>query len=346
MTISEKTVHLHIGLPKTGTSYLQRLMVKHRAKLVAAGVWVTGHPVHAHRLAIESITDERRAAQADVRNIRATDLAAAEAELKRGLEDPHFRRLVVSSEYFFEADPAKVRTRFAALTDAPVRIIVFLRRQDRLIESGYNQEVKAMGHREAPRTPVYTPRLDWSLVLGAWADSFDAANVTAIGYDKAAAQNAVVERFFQALGIPAPKGFDDPDRTVNESLPADLLEFKRIANTFGEFGLQSWLYEAVAQGTWAGRFRFSREMATRFLELYAESNRATVERFLGGDRAELGLDEPVGEDPNGANFVEALPVETLAKVVAFHLKTQLEKERELRAHIERLEERLRQLEQT
>lgn len=321
-------------------------MTKHRAKLVAAGVWVTGHPIHAHRLAVESITDARRAAQADVRRIRATGLADAEADLKRGLDDPHYRRLVISSEYFFEADPAEVRSRFGALSDAPVKIVVFLRRQDRLIESGYNQEVKAMGHREAPRMPVYTPRLDWSLVLGAWADCFGAENVTAIGYDKAAAEHAVVDRFFQALGVPAPRGFDDPDRADNVSLPADLLEFKRIANTFGEFGLEPWLYEAVAQGVWAGRFRFPRDIAARYLELYAESNRATVERFLGGDPSELGLDEPLRDDPNAGNFVDALPVETLAKVVAFQLKTQLEREREMTARLERLEERLRLLEQS
>ena len=344
--MSSTAIHLHIGLPKTGTSYLQKTLGEYRAKLLAQGTWVSSKPIYAHRFAVETITDAARAGQADVRGISEADLDAAREDLARAVADPAIKRAVVSSEYFFEGDPQRTRALFEPFGAAALRVVVYLRRQDRLIESGYNQEVKAMGHREPPRQPVYTPRLDWSVVLGAWAEAFGAGNIAAIGYDKAAAAHSVVDRFFAAIGAPAAAtaAAARPHASpVNESLPADLLEFKRLANSLGEFGLDRWLYQAMSASRWSDKFRFTREMAGRFLEIYGPSNDEVTRRYFGGDRSELGLDEPLEDERQGTNFTGALPVETLAKLLALHLKEAMEFERTATNRLAKLEAELNAL---
>jgi hypothetical protein len=346
--MSPTAITLHIGLPKTGTSYLQKILGEYRAKLLAHGTWVSSKPIFAHRFAVDTIADAARAGQADVRKIMEADLDAARDDLARAVADPSIKRAVVSSEYFFEGDAQRARALFEPFGAARLQVVVYLRRQDRLIESGYNQEVKAMGHREPPRPPVYTPRLDWSVVLGAWAEAFGEDSIAAIGYDKAAATHAVVDRFFAAIGAPVPAAAataapPDASPPVNESLPADLLEFKRLANSFGEFGLDRWLYQAMSASRWSDRFRFTREMAGRFLEIYGPSNDEVTRRYLGGDRSELALDEPLEDERQGTNFTGALPAETIAKLLALHLKGAMEFERAASSRIAKLEAELNSL---
>lgn len=345
--MSPNAIILHIGLPKTGTSYLQKILGEHRAKLLAHGTWVSSRPIFAHRFAVETITDAARAGQADVLKIKEADLDAARDDLARAVADPSIKRAVVSSEYFFEGDAQRARALFEPFGAAKLQVVVYLRRQDRLIESGYNQEVKAMGHREPPRQPVYTPRLDWSVVLGAWAEAFGEGNLAAIGYDNAAATHSIVDRFFAAIGAPVPAAAttaaSDASPPINEGLPADLLEFKRLANTFGEFGLDRWLYQAMSASRWSDKFRFTRDMAGRFLEIYGPSNDEVTRRYLSGNRSELALDEPLEDERQGTNFTGALPAETVAKLLALHLKEAMEFERAANSRIAKLEAELNAL---
>jgi hypothetical protein len=67
-----KTLTLHIGLPKTGTTYIQGWLQARRAALADVGVWVPARSIFAHRLACEFIADTRRAARGDVVHIKET----------------------------------------------------------------------------------------------------------------------------------------------------------------------------------------------------------------------------------------------------------------------------------
>jgi len=45
-------VYVHIGLPKTGTSYLQRTLWRNRAELARVGVYLPGERRLAQRYAV------------------------------------------------------------------------------------------------------------------------------------------------------------------------------------------------------------------------------------------------------------------------------------------------------
>lgn len=125
-----RELYLHIGLHKTGTSYLQRLLVENCALLRESGVGLapymnpaTGahHPIFPaiEQLGVDHVFDE---------------IARTPGQ-----------RVVVSAERFclYLMDDARARAiREAASRHFALKIVVFLRRQDHLKESVYTQIAK------------------------------------------------------------------------------------------------------------------------------------------------------------------------------------------------------------
>ena len=105
----------------------------------------------------------------------------------------------------------------------------------------------------------------------------------------------------------------------NASLPADLLEFKRLANSFGEFGLDKLLHRMIESGYKGPPFRMSPEKAQEFIALYGESNERVAKEVLGYTSPLFSNYGGPGER-EGVELYGKLPVETLAKVVAFLMK--------------------------
>lgn len=339
---SGKAVYLHIGLPKTATSYLQNLIRAHRDDLMDQGVWIPARPLYAHRMAAETMSGVR-AEQADVENIKTVALQDALEDLKPALTDSRFSHIVLSSEYFSLGSADRAKALISAQTDLPVRIVLYLRRQDYLTESGYNQDIKAMGSSHPLGDPKYSEHLDWERLLEHWAAAFGPAAIRAIGYDRAARDGAVQRSFFEALD--AGHVLDNGELAhdggaANASLPADLLEFKRLANSFGEFGLDKWLSAVAETGHWAPKYRMSADMSEQYRALYEESNRRVVAKYFNGDADALALDEAPAAADRGVDYTGALPVDTLARLFAINLKQSRRREELLRQRVSALEAQL------
>ena len=127
---------LHIGLPKTASSYIQKWLAINAKALRQRSVWVPSRQMQAHRIAVESIVNPSVAGRDDVVGIAATPLDGVLADLAAAASGEQFRSLVVSSEYFFEADPRHVHALLRQHVSVPIRIVILLRRQDRLVEFG------------------------------------------------------------------------------------------------------------------------------------------------------------------------------------------------------------------
>lgn len=327
---------LHIGLPKTATTYLQHWLCHNRKQLAEHGVWAPSRTIIPHRLAVEAITNDSVRTRDDVTAIRKTDYATALAEVAEGLSDHRIETAAVSSEYFYEAEPRLVRSQLSDRLGVATRIIVVLRRQDRLIESGYNQSVKAMGTRDKFHVPGYLHTLDWYRLVGMWGETFGADRINVLNYENSRRRGTVLADFLacidKRLAAVNLDAFSPPPRARNESLPADLLEFKRIANALGEFGLQHWLYRLIDEGHSGPEFRLPEEAARKVIALYQESN----DRLA---REVLNLDGPLFPDygsegeGEGVDLSGKLPIEALASVVAFHVKETMREIAELKKEI-------------
>lgn len=309
-------------------------------------MWVPSKDVFPHRLAVQYITNERRSAQGDVVSIKSTPFETVLEDLYSGLRNPVYEAGIISSEYFFECAPLDLKPLVQILDGVEIRIILFLRRQDRIIESGYNQEVKAMGATATVAPPRYREYWDWLKLYEKWAEVFGNSNVKIINYDVAAKTGNVLPEYLQALNLPA-ELLSASDTNIsdssNQSLPANLLEFKRLSNAVPYPGLEKWLFDAVAAGMPAPAFRLSPEIARQHLAFYEESNRELSRRLYGGEVGILFPDSDLAMTPQGQDFSQKLPLETVVQLLVLHIKQTEEKNAALAACIQALEQRIASL---
>ena len=185
-----RTLYLHIGLPKTGTSYLQRMLALNAQVLLDAGIGVGPY--------IDPIDGDSRAMRGV---IRGQGLGAAMAALAASPGDD----LVVSSEHLSVA--MRDRSFAEALRDAARRhfaskIVVFLRRQDRLKESLFSQEVKTWYTGDIQNEDSFDYDLDRQV-----ADLeavFGRENVIVLIYGSPGARD-ILAAFLSAIGAQVPR---------------------------------------------------------------------------------------------------------------------------------------------
>jgi hypothetical protein len=229
---------LHIGPHKTGTTAIQGALHLARERLAAEGVvypgrgrqplWpilaVTGQPalLGGPRPEISYWDSLVR----DVRNVRAAG----------------DQRVVLSSEFFAEADDATARRVVADLGGARVHVVVTLRSLTRILPSQWQQYLQNGFHfgylewlegilSEPPQTPTpgFWRRHRHDALIARWAAENGPENLTVIVLDES--DRLMLLRVFESmLGLPA--GFLVPEeRAVNRSLTAPEAELVRLLNS-------------------------------------------------------------------------------------------------------------------
>ena len=219
-TTARRPLHLHVGLPKTGTTYLQGCLLALRGWFAERGYDLApmSDGMGAHHPLAFLLRDA--GAQAAAAVLRA---AAAQAPPGRGL--------VASSEVFsgVMTDPALARAFAAALApDFDVTVHVTLRRPDRLRESAY-AEMARFHARLGPPDPAPqltgTPAADglyrnasmgWRLNVFAEAFGEDALRVS-VYHD--VRRRDPLAAFCAGLGLEAPPPPELSARHRNDALP-------------------------------------------------------------------------------------------------------------------------------
>lgn len=131
--MSLRVLWLHIGTPKSGTTALQRyVMGEARAGLAEAGLtYITPKNFGAaNKLAIA------------LNKGRADEIAAFQADLAAQCLACTTPQALISSEMFYGIRPARIFQHFPQWREIEVKVLVYLRRQDLYLESGYLQKVK------------------------------------------------------------------------------------------------------------------------------------------------------------------------------------------------------------
>jgi hypothetical protein len=127
-------VFLHIGLPKTGTSYLQSALSRSRERLAAEGVLVPGDRRNAHTLEVWDLFGRRpRGAEQDVSG--AWDAMVAAVSAWTG------SHAVISSELLSSANDRQVRRTVHSFGSAEVHVVVTVRDLARVVPATWQQEL-------------------------------------------------------------------------------------------------------------------------------------------------------------------------------------------------------------
>ena len=231
--MTTRTCFLHIGLPKTGTSYLQSIMRQSRPALAAQGFGLLpsrkGSPFHLMLAVRDELSAEMDPPQAfaALEDFRA-DAAAASWE-----------RTLVSQELLGAAEPDQIAVLLDALPDYETHVIVTVRDLAGFLPSAWQQHVKARGvlpfavyldrfaasDREIPH-----PAYDLHRVLDRWDVHVPADRMHIVVLPKrGTAETVLLDRFCSVLGVD-PRTLDTEAPVSNASLGLVQAELLRRVN--------------------------------------------------------------------------------------------------------------------
>ena len=266
-------VLLHIGEPKTGTTFLQHVMWRNRDELSAQGVVLPGHHPQDHY----------RASQ-DLRGIPklASDPAGSwtgEWEILARQAQQAPRVGVISHELFSAADPEQAERAVRSLQPAEVHVVITVRDMATLLPAEWQETVK---HRNAKgfsewledvidRESYSADRRQWwfwrvhdtMAILGIWAQYVPPQRIHVITVPPRGSDNALLWQRFAALLDVDPASVDLSRARPNASLGLPEIEFLRRLNAVLPEEVPDWFYmwnvkEGVAHRALAARPREGR----------------------------------------------------------------------------------------
>ena len=267
---AEARVFLHIGEPKTGTTFIQQVLWSNRAELAAQGVVLPGHHPQDHF----------RASQ-DLRGIEklASDPAGpwtGDWEILASQAKQPGKTAVISHELFSAADSGQAAHAVRSLQPAQVHIVLTVRDMATLLPAEWQETVK---HRNArswedwlsdviDRESVDADRRQWWFwrvhdtlaILRLWAEHVPPERIHVItNPPRGSAAGLLWERFASLLSID-PACADLSRARPNASLGMAETEFLRRLNQAlpGPDEVPDWFYmwnvkETVAHRALAGR---------------------------------------------------------------------------------------------
>jgi hypothetical protein len=244
LTLAAGTRLLHIGPHKTGTTALQGAFHLARARLGAHGVFYAGadrSPVRA-TLAVTGRPAMLGEASPDI---------ALWDKLVRTVREAGDQRVVISSEFFDDADDAVARRVVADLGGPRVHVVTTLRPLARVMPSQWQQYLQNGLRtpylewldgmlRKQPYdqpTPTFWQRHRHDKLIARWAAAAGVPNVTVIvveGSDRL----ALLRTFESLLGLPAGFLVPEDEMVVNRSLTLAEAEVVRQLNE--EFKRRGW----------------------------------------------------------------------------------------------------------
>ena len=310
-----KTLYLHLGTHKTGTTTLQAHLNRNAAFLkrhdllyptLLRDISTINRDNHHHFAFLLTGHPFRRWPDdfASELTLRENDAVLTDAADKanRELDESGCRDLILSSEVICEGfcrdtTFTTVLSKFKQLfPDFSVKVILYLRAQQDWAESWYQWQMR--GGNNAPVEVWYknfnkSAWLDYMRMVTMITDVFGKGAITLRVFSKQALRKDLFSDFMACLGI------EDPDyqkiRNVNEGLTLPALQFQQIANRYlHSKGLKGDIFAALFRDLkkqeMAADFLVQRrgslfpwELKQAIYEQWQASNCELAETFMGGN---------------------------------------------------------------
>lgn len=299
-----KTVILHIGYNKTGSTAVQNCLFYNRKILEKHGVFYPKKcrgkrrsPAH-HSLA-ESLLFHIHKPLPNFVNEKIYKRYPFHHHwnvLQEEISQTEAQTVFVSSEAFsrLRGNPAQMKFIRDELKNFRIRLLVYLRSQPEFLESAYNQSVKR-GHESRTVEELMQSgwlKIDYFRELEEWASVFDAENIIVRIFDKKKMQGGVVADVLKVLeregvSLEADNWFSKYIHFKwNIRLPNNKVETKRRINA--QYNLPGFIDRMVnIYLNWTGKFSpdidlLSPEQNNRIRENYFSSNQKLGQKYLNG----------------------------------------------------------------
>ena len=279
-----RTLYLHIGSHKTGTTSIQHFLAGQTEELARRGY---AYPVSANGLNLGGVIGGLSEGEDEMDEGGITRRTRQAISL---ICEGDAQVVIASSEGFsYMNDPAEIKAlgRRLRRSFARIKIITYLRRQDQFAVShhqeGANPQVKRAtklhGHRPTalPETsPLQQKYLDYGTRIGMWGDAFGDKDVIVRVYDRALLKNGdSVADFLELVGL----GDMEIGEPVARNTSMGFVKTK-LGHILNEFVPDMAAKKAVlARLPEGGKLMPSRAEAMAFVEPYLAGNRRLNRRF-------------------------------------------------------------------
>ena len=232
-----RRLFLHVGLQKTGTSYLQAALLRSHESLADQGLDLVP-PTKRECFELMVVVRDRYEARRDpVSDRNILERFTAQLEAAPG------SRAVFSQESLAAAGPPQIERLLAACGDREVHVVLTVRDLARQLPSSWQEDVKAGGTtalgpylrrlrslEQSGKARHPWIHLDPPLVLKRWADTLSPDRVHVVTVPPSGSPTTLLlERFARVLEVD-PTRFEPEDRPSNSSLGMVQAEVLRRVN--------------------------------------------------------------------------------------------------------------------
>lgn len=295
----QKTIYIHIGFMKTGTSAFQSFIndVSNKNILMKNDIYYPEINKKAQNYLAFSLLDT---IPPKVQHILPIERKTLYKNLINEIKECEEGNILltsesyslISSERFLGNNTPKKLYKLLKDNNFEIKIIIFIRRQDEYLESLYNQIIKRHNFTELYHKDInqfYIENIDlfdYQKIIDSWAEVFGENNLIVKIYKKE--ENSVTNIFSSIVGNVEIKGVKN--EIINEKISSKTLEFLRIANKFEinkERGNQNDLLINLTEEVFS-KFnktssQLSFEQSKKIMKDYFEKNKLFANKYLSGD---------------------------------------------------------------
>lgn len=279
----KRTLFIHIGLHKTGTTSLQRFLFQNQKQLHAAGLYRpntgadNGPNSWGHHTLARSL------------NEKSTGKFQLWTDLRKECRGE--QQVVVSSEVFsLVFEPKDLLIVIRKFEKWNIRIVCYVRNQDQYLESLYNHSVKAVGETADIESFLkrVRRRLNYRAYLTALDKTFGASNIILRPYEPESLQGDICADFLTAIGMEMPDGIGRKTETLNPGLTSIgmalmLKANKKYQDDPAKLALvRQFILRTNAAPAHYKHSLISDEMRANIRKTYKDANAEIAERFLPG----------------------------------------------------------------
>ncbi len=342
----KNTLIIHIGTMKTGTTALQHFLYNNREELKNYG-WIYPDFFEILPEFSEEVRNERTKNgiylyDKDVRTGIKTNSKRWTEVWKNVLEQLEQYNVILSAEELYEIDILKVLREVKKLY-GNIKVIVYLRRQDRYIESRWIQRIKGSTCGDTFNSFVkkidcedilMKKSLNYLLRLREIEEIIGQENIIVRVYEKKQFEGErgdVISDFFKTLNIDIDFSRMAEPTKANERFNNNLLEVKRMFNLLYEKEPMLRSDESIRYLWQLNKYfpceqvetgYFSTKERIEFLQKYQEQNKEIAKTYLNRQNGILFYDEKM-EYPK--QLIQATPFEEdLLKVLSYFIFKQRE----------------------
>lgn len=319
-----KTLYLHIGTPKTGTTSLQHFFRENQELLRIHGFDYPDFPYkyrninevrNGHFLVGPMVDSEGNKNPEEDKRIFREGMDRIRELFRK------YDNLILSDEGIWtkinlnRSDVWDLLKKESEDGDYQIKVIVYLRRQDAYASSWWNQKVKIGRRRDSATSwedfisrEVADMGLDYYQALKKIGDTLGAENVIVRRFGRQYFKNhSIYEDFFEVLGLEFTDDYVIEDSVRNESINGNALEIKRILNGLPNLEPRDnvFLRDIMAEVSAAVPENkelslFSEEEARAFLAKFQEGNQKIMKEFLGqeGDLFDMSFKKKQKWEPD------------------------------------------------